>query len=170
MYERKMLDCQYILTDLINYWIYLQLTLKSIIDMNMDGKISKKVYQKIHTEDIKMRPSYHFTAIFLVWRLLAAISLLLAALVFNFVWYDMRASIDQFFPLYVLVGLLFTYQGTRFYRNSCLSCKIESHKLFFWALGLVVVLAASIHSFHFGKQFHDSIEKKIEQRKVIILP
>lgn len=141
-----------------------------IVQLNMDGQISKKIFQKISNDNVKIKPRCIFTAISLLWKLLALALIVIGALIFNFLLYSLSKPIDNFFVLYLLMVVLMAYLAAQSYKSSCLCCKTENCKLFMMSFVLTIALAAAIHSFHFGQDFHDKIESKVEQRKVIILP
>lgn len=116
----------------------------------MQGKISQKVFDKITTEGIHMKPKVSFVADFLFWIFLSGLTFFLSTITIGFIyhyWVDINLSrmlvqqpgefFHQFPYFLVILSILLLYLSSRLYRRSRKQCRHED-----WALISTLLLTA----------------------------
>lgn len=136
----------------------------------MNGHISRKVYDKISQEDIRMRPRYYFHFVFSFWKIVAGLLLITAALALSALFYDFQSGEGEMLLAYFAVTLFLIYLASRSYRQSRLCCRLSDLKLM--AVLFLVVLSAgwALHSLKISGPLHNYLEKNLEHRSNIIIP
>lgn len=136
----------------------------------MNGQISRKVYEKISQEDIKMRPRYYFNIVFSFWKVLAILLLAAAALSLSALLYDFQMGEGEMSVVYLSVALFFIYGASRCYRQSRLCCRFSDIKLMLMMLLVVFFAGWALHNVNLSGPLHNFLEKNIEHRSNILLP
>lgn len=150
---------------------------------NSNNQISEKVFKKIKSEDVKMKPSYLFIACSWAWLGVSGMLFLVATLLVSLVTHyictlepiellSMRSlillSAFPYFLIAVTIGMLFLAAVA--YRKSRNYCRHENWMLIGVLVFGALLIGILIHDAHLDHKLRVAMEKNILYNNAVVTP